>query len=141
MLGIADVWNQKREVLKIKRDLLFKEYVSHPTDFHFALEIKTIDDEIADYTFKIDRERSSMPTVRPPRSGSSRFASWSVIAGIARSKLDRGSFFSPYRQGQDGRLIPNLKLGNETSKVWQFAVSWLDFQDVRQFRLLKTYGN
>jgi hypothetical protein len=71
MLAIADVWNQKREVLKIKRDLLFKEYVSHPKDFHFALEIKTIDDEIADYTFKIDQERSSMPTARPSRSGSS----------------------------------------------------------------------
>jgi hypothetical protein len=65
MLATADVWNQKREVLKIKRDLLFKEYVSHPKEFRFALAIKTIDDEIADYTYKIERERSSLPTVRP----------------------------------------------------------------------------
>ena len=56
MLATAYVWYQKRETLRIKRNLLFKEYESHPNDFHFASEIKTIDDEIADYTRRIAQE-------------------------------------------------------------------------------------
>ena len=59
MLATADIWciwYQRREILKTKRNLLFKEYVSHPNDFHFASEIKTIDDEIADYTGRIEQE-------------------------------------------------------------------------------------
>jgi hypothetical protein len=40
----------------MKRNLLFKEYVGHPNDLHFASEIRTIDDEIADYTRKIEQE-------------------------------------------------------------------------------------
>jgi hypothetical protein len=56
MLATADIWYQRREILKTKRNLLFKEYVIHPNDFHFASEIKTIDDEIADYTHMIEQE-------------------------------------------------------------------------------------
>ena len=60
MSGTTDVLCQKREALRAKRNLLFKEYESHPTDFHFASEIKTIDDEIAECTRQIDAE------YRPP---------------------------------------------------------------------------
>jgi hypothetical protein len=58
MLATADTyyWYKKREILKTKRNLLFKEFVSHPNDFHFASEIKTIDDEIADYTRRMEQE-------------------------------------------------------------------------------------
>ena len=56
MLATTDIWYQRREILKTKRNLLFEEYVSHPNDFHFASEIKTIDDEIADYTRRIEQE-------------------------------------------------------------------------------------
>ena len=44
----ASVWTEKRRVLKLKRDSLFKEYVKRPQDFHLSLEIKKIDDEIAE---------------------------------------------------------------------------------------------
>jgi len=60
MLAITTAWTKKREILKIKRRLLFEEYTSHPNDFHFALEIKSIDDEIADFTRKIDQERGQL---------------------------------------------------------------------------------
>ncbi len=60
MLATTTAWIKRREILKIKRGLLFEEYTSHPNDFHFALEIKTIDDEIADFTHKIDRERGQV---------------------------------------------------------------------------------
>jgi len=43
----ANIWNEKRRVLKVKRDSLFEEYVKRPHDCHLALEIKRIDDEIA----------------------------------------------------------------------------------------------
>ena len=56
MLATIDVLKKKRDLLKIKRDLLFKEFIDHPNDCHFALEIKTMDDEIADYTHRIERE-------------------------------------------------------------------------------------
>jgi len=44
----ADVLKKKRDDLKAKRDSLFQKYTQHPNDYHFALEIKTIDDEIAE---------------------------------------------------------------------------------------------
>jgi hypothetical protein len=56
MLAPTDVLNKKRELLRIKRDLLFNKFIDHPNDFRFALEIKTMDDEIADYTCRIERE-------------------------------------------------------------------------------------
>jgi hypothetical protein len=56
MLAPTDVLNKKRELLKIKRDLLFEKFIDHPNDYRFALEIKTMDDEIADYTCRIERE-------------------------------------------------------------------------------------
>jgi hypothetical protein len=59
MLVTAGVWKKKREDLKIKRNSLFDEYSKHPHDLHLALEIKTIDDEIAECTHKMEQERRS----------------------------------------------------------------------------------
>jgi hypothetical protein len=59
MLATAGVWKKKREDLKSKRNSLFYEYSKHPHDLHLALEIKTIDDEIAECTQKMEQERRS----------------------------------------------------------------------------------
>ena len=40
---------RKREELKAKRDQLFERYLKHPMDTRLALEIKAIDDQIADH--------------------------------------------------------------------------------------------
>ena len=39
---------KKREDLKAKRDLLFERYVKRPMDTHLALEIKVLDDQLAE---------------------------------------------------------------------------------------------
>jgi len=56
MLAIVGVWRNKREELEIKRNSLFDEYSKRPDDLHLALEIKTIDDEIAECTKKMEQE-------------------------------------------------------------------------------------
>lgn len=48
MLETAINEKRKREELKAKRDLLFERYLKHPMDTRLALEIKTIDDQLAD---------------------------------------------------------------------------------------------
>jgi len=69
MLATAGVWKKKREDLKNKRNSLFYEYSKHPYDLHLALEIKTIDDEIADRTQKMEQERRSEGSNSVPRKG------------------------------------------------------------------------
>jgi len=59
MLVAAGVWKKKRDDLKIKRNLLFEKYSKHPEEFRLALEIKKIDDEIADCTQHVEQERRS----------------------------------------------------------------------------------
>jgi len=39
---------KKREDMKAKRDLLFERYVKRPMDTHLALEIKVLDDQLAE---------------------------------------------------------------------------------------------
>jgi len=39
---------RKRDDLKAKRDLLFERYLKHPMDTRLAIEIKNIDDQIAE---------------------------------------------------------------------------------------------
>ena len=39
---------KKRQDLKAKRDLLFERYVKSPMDTHLALEIKVLDDQLAE---------------------------------------------------------------------------------------------
>jgi hypothetical protein len=59
----ANIWKEKRRVLKVKRDSLFEEYVKRPHDCHLALEIKRIDDEIAEGNQK-EQEGNERPKVR-----------------------------------------------------------------------------
>jgi hypothetical protein len=59
MLAVAGVWKKKRDDLKSRRNSLFEEYARHPEEFHLALEIKKIDDEIADCTVHVEQERRS----------------------------------------------------------------------------------
>ena len=53
-LATTDVWKKKRDDLKTKRNSLFKKYSKHPYALHLALEIKIIDDEIAECTLKME---------------------------------------------------------------------------------------
>lgn len=46
----------KREKLKAKRNLLFERYLKNPEDTQRALEIKIIDDQVAEFTKQIDRK-------------------------------------------------------------------------------------
>lgn len=48
----ADSDDQKIELeqLKARRNLLFKQFVEHPSDVRASLEIKRIDDQIAELT-------------------------------------------------------------------------------------------
>ncbi|HXN51629.1 MAG TPA: hypothetical protein VN943_06805 [Candidatus Acidoferrum sp.] len=59
VLATTDVWKKKRDDLTSKRNALFKKYSKNPHDLHLALEIKTIDDEIAEYTEKMTKESLS----------------------------------------------------------------------------------
>ena len=59
MLAVAGVWKKKRDDLKTKRNSLFEKYAKHPNEFHLALEIKKIDDEIAECTDKMRQEKLS----------------------------------------------------------------------------------
>ena len=67
MLAVAGVWKKKRDDLKSKRNSLFEKYSKHPEEFHLALEIKKIDDEIADCTIHVEQERRSERSASPAR--------------------------------------------------------------------------
>jgi len=54
MLASAVDWKSKRETLRTKRDLLFKRYLKNPHDSRMALEIKNLDDKIAECTEHMD---------------------------------------------------------------------------------------
>jgi hypothetical protein len=54
-----DLWKKKRGDLSDKRNSLFKKYSRNPHDLELALEIKKIDDEIAECTDKMRRENLS----------------------------------------------------------------------------------
>ena len=49
----------KREKLKAKRNLLFEKYLKNPDDTQRALEIKLIDDQVAEITKQIDRKEAA----------------------------------------------------------------------------------
>jgi hypothetical protein len=46
----------KRDKLKAKRDGLYKEFLKNPQDIHLAIEIKSIDDQVAE---SVQRKPSS----------------------------------------------------------------------------------
>jgi hypothetical protein len=54
----AGVWKRKREDLKKRRTPLFKRYEKSPNDLRLALEIKMIDDQIAECTQQMERENA-----------------------------------------------------------------------------------
>jgi hypothetical protein len=56
MTARAGIWNRKREDLKNRRAPLFNTYEKNPNDLRLALEIKIIDDQIAECTQQIERE-------------------------------------------------------------------------------------
>jgi hypothetical protein len=49
-------YKTQREVLKTKRNLLYKRYLKNPHDTQRALEIKILDDQVAEFTRQIDRQ-------------------------------------------------------------------------------------
>ena len=67
MLAVAGVWKKKRDDLKSKRNSLFEKYSKHPEELHLALEIKKIDDEIADCTQHVEHERRSERSASPAK--------------------------------------------------------------------------
>ena len=50
---------ESRAQLKSKRDLLFKEYSKNPMNTRLAIEIKLIDDQIADLTERQSQQKKS----------------------------------------------------------------------------------
>jgi hypothetical protein len=70
-LASKDLWKKQREDLTVKRDSLFEKYSRNPHALELALEIKKIDDEIAECTDKMRRENlserktKSMPAAPP----------------------------------------------------------------------------
>ncbi len=59
VLRRTDAWKSKRDDLTTKRNALFKRYSRNPDDLELAVEIKTIDDAIADCTEKMRQETLS----------------------------------------------------------------------------------
>jgi hypothetical protein len=49
----------KREVLKAKRNALFERFLKTPLDIRLALEIKLIDDQVAECANQIRRKRET----------------------------------------------------------------------------------
>jgi hypothetical protein len=60
-----DLRKKKRGDLNDKRNVLFKKYSRNPHDLELALEIKKIDDEIAEYTDKMRRDTLSGRKAEP----------------------------------------------------------------------------
>jgi hypothetical protein len=63
----TDVWKKKRDDLNLKRNALFKKYSQNAHDLDLALQIKKIDDEVAECTDKMtdvilaERKSKSLP--------------------------------------------------------------------------------
>ncbi len=62
MTALAGVWKRKREQLKNKRMPLFRRLERSPGDLRLALEIKMIDDQIAECTEQMARENAKAGT-------------------------------------------------------------------------------
>ena len=66
MVAVASVWKKKRDDLKLRRDSLFAAYTKDPQNIHLAREIKSIDDEIADCTQRVEQERRAEQRAASP---------------------------------------------------------------------------
>ena len=65
VLASKNLWKKQRDELSDKRNSLFKRYSRNPHDLELALEIKKIDDEIAECTDKMRRENLSERKAKP----------------------------------------------------------------------------
>jgi len=63
MTALAGVWKRKREDLRNRRIPLFKRYEKNPNDLRLALEIKWIDDQIAECTQQLQRANRNLELV------------------------------------------------------------------------------
>ena len=63
IISIPEVSRKKRDVLKTRRDSLFNEYTKHAHKHELALEIKKLDDEIAECVLK-EQEKSQTSKAR-----------------------------------------------------------------------------
>ena len=59
MLATSVDWKSKREELKAKRKPLFTRYVKNPNDIRMALELKHIDDQIAECPERMELKKST----------------------------------------------------------------------------------
>jgi hypothetical protein len=50
------------EELKARRKLLFKQFVEHPSDVRVSLEIKKIDDQIAELSERMESRKGTKPS-------------------------------------------------------------------------------
>ncbi len=68
VLAMLTTDDKKKEVeeLKAKRNLIFARLQKNPEDKHLALEIKLIDDQIADAVRQMDQSRSRRQEGRTP---------------------------------------------------------------------------
>jgi len=64
MTGRASIWKRKREEFENRRAMLFKSYERSPNDLRLALEIRRIDDQIAEWTQQIERENGKLEPAR-----------------------------------------------------------------------------
>ena len=64
MTAGAGVWKRRREDLKHRRTPLFRRYERSPNDLRLALEIKILDDQIAECTQQIERENLRLEPVQ-----------------------------------------------------------------------------
>jgi hypothetical protein len=63
MTALAGVWKRKREDLRNRRVPLFKRYAKNPNDLRLALEIKSIDNQIAECTQQMQRANQELELV------------------------------------------------------------------------------
>lgn len=71
-LSATDSLKKKRDELSSKRNVLFQNYSNDPRDLALALEIKTIDDEIAELTAQMREETVAGRKAKPARENPSR---------------------------------------------------------------------
>jgi hypothetical protein len=64
MTARASVWKRKREEFESRRATLFKSYERSPNGLGLALEIRRIDDQIAEWTQQIERENGKLEPAR-----------------------------------------------------------------------------
>jgi len=55
----SNIWKERRDHLNITRASLFKKYSQNPENLDLALQIRKIDDEIAECTDKMSKETLS----------------------------------------------------------------------------------